>query len=207
MLISDLWRITTAWRLSTVLGCSKVRKLELLLAHPGTLCRIPLETLQAAMSSMLTCRFVSLTSTDSDETQVKQLQRQILQPEQTIIGGFSLGARIAALLSQEIRVAGLLCLSYPFHRHGDSLDPHGLRALQGVTTPTLIVQGTRDSHGNQQQVHGMSLPSSVSICWLEDGNHRWQPRARAAVHFEDHIVTAAKAVDGFVRDLLSSSHD
>lgn len=38
-----------------------------------------------------------------------------LRPERLVIGGKSLGGRIASLIADEARVAGLVCLGYPFH--------------------------------------------------------------------------------------------
>jgi hypothetical protein len=64
-----------------------------------------------------------------------------------VIGGKSLGGRVASVVADEARVAGLLCLGYPFHPPGR---PEKLRTehLAGLVTPSLIVQGSRDSLGN-----------------------------------------------------------
>src|SRR5947209_5742628 len=60
-----------------------------------------------------------------------------------LIGGKSMGGRIASLIADQANVAGLVCLGYPFHPVGkpDRLRVGHLRALR---TPTLILQGTRD---------------------------------------------------------------
>jgi predicted alpha/beta-hydrolase family hydrolase len=64
------------------------------------------------------------------------------------IGGKSMGGRVASLLVDELavsdRVRGCLCLGYPFHPPGKPLQ---LRTehLAALSTPTLILQGDRDS--------------------------------------------------------------
>src|SRR5436309_860369 len=60
-----------------------------------------------------------------------------------IIGGKSMGGRIASMIADEAGVAGLVCLGYPFHPTGK---PDRLRVahLKTLRTPTLILQGRRD---------------------------------------------------------------
>ena len=69
-----------------------------------------------------------------------------------IIGGKSMGGRVASMIADAEfaakRIAGLLCLGYPFHPLGR---PAQLRTkhLIDMKTPALIVQGTRDEMGNR----------------------------------------------------------
>jgi hypothetical protein len=72
-------------------------------------------------------------------------------PENLIIGGKSMGGRIASLIADGTGVRGLVCLGYPFHPSGK---PGNLRTEQLTTlkTPTLIVQGSRDPFGSQAEV-------------------------------------------------------
>ena len=71
--------------------------------------------------------------------------------KRTVIGGKSLGGRVASMVADEAGVAGLLCLGYPFHPPGR---PEKLRTahLASLRTPTLILQGARDSLGNRADV-------------------------------------------------------
>ena len=77
--------------------------------------------------------------------------------EPLFIGGKSLDGRIASLIADEARVAGLICLGYPFHPTGK---PDQLRVehLQTIKTPTLILQGKRDPFGSADEVPGYGLP-------------------------------------------------
>jgi uncharacterized protein len=63
--------------------------------------------------------------------------------EGPVIGGKSMGGRIASLVAEESGAAGLVCLAYPFHPvgHPDWLPVGHSRAIK---TLKLIVQGKRD---------------------------------------------------------------
>lgn len=125
-----------------------------------------------------------------------------------IVGGFSLGARIAAGLlggglrrpgmSEPPAPRGLLCFGYPFHPATGPKRGVGLEALSRVTLPTCIIQGTRDNHGSVADVRSYRLPASVEMVWLEDGNHRFLPRVRSGLTFEQHVHTAAAAAYAFM---------
>jgi len=116
-----------------------------------------------------------------------------------IIGGFSLGARIAAKLCPELAPLALLCLGYPFHQAKRPSAGHGLEALAAVEVPTCIIQGTRDPHGSEAEVRGYALPDAVELVWLRDGNHRFVPRARSGLRQAEHIQAAAAAALAFIR--------
>ncbi len=92
-----------------------------------------------------------------------------------IIGGKSMGGRIASMVADEAGVSGLICLGYPFHPPGR---PNKLRIshLYRLNTPTLILQGTRDPFGTPDEVRLYELSPDISIHWLEDGDHSFKPR-------------------------------
>lgn len=110
-----------------------------------------------------------------------------------IIGGKSMGGRIASMIADEHHAAGLLCLGYPFHPVGK---PTQLRTahLAELRTPTLIVQGTRDPFGTQGEVATYKLSKAIKILWLEDGDHDLRPRkAVSGFSMADHLTTMAEA--------------
>jgi predicted alpha/beta-hydrolase family hydrolase len=100
---------------------------------------------------------------------------EMLGSEGLVIGGKSLGGRIASLVADDAGVAGLVCLGYPFHPVGE---PHRLRVehLKTIQTPTLIVQGERDPFGSREEVTGYTLSPAAQITWVQDGDHSFKPR-------------------------------
>jgi predicted alpha/beta-hydrolase family hydrolase len=117
-----------------------------------------------------------------------------------VIGGKSMGGRVASMLADEVfaagRIAGLLCLGYPFHPPGQ---PDRLRTahLEGIARPALICQGTRDPFGTREEVAAYRLSSSIELLWLEDGDHDLKPRKSvsgfsAADHLDMMARTAAQ---------------
>jgi predicted alpha/beta-hydrolase family hydrolase len=98
-----------------------------------------------------------------------------LGPEGLAIGGKSMGGRMASLVADEAGVAALVCLGYPFHAAG-KLERPRVGHLRHLTTPTLIVQGTRDALGSRETVTGYELSPTIRLHWLEDGDHSFKPR-------------------------------
>jgi uncharacterized protein len=75
----------------------------------------------------------------------------------------------------EAGVAGLICLGYPFHPVG-KLDKLRVVHLRTIRTPTLIVQGERDSFGSRDEVAKYDLSPAVKVAWITDGDHSFKPR-------------------------------
>lgn len=124
-----------------------------------------------------------------------------LGPERLIIGGKSMGGRMASLIADEAGVRGLVCLSYPFHPPGK---PERLRTahLADLATPTLIVQGTRDPFGKPGEVAGYELSPHISLAWMEDGDHDLSPHKSSGRTRDQNWRDAADAVARFAQDLL-----
>ena len=118
--------------------------------------------------------------------------------EELVIGGKSLGGRIASMIADDIGARGLVCLGYPFHPSGK---PDVLRVahLRELRTPTLIVQGTRDALGTRDEVKGYDLSPRISLIWLEDGDHSFKPRVRSGRTERQNMDQAIEAVAGFVK--------
>jgi predicted alpha/beta-hydrolase family hydrolase len=118
-----------------------------------------------------------------------------------IIGGKSMGGRVASMIADDSGAAGLLCLGYPFH---PPEKPQQLRTahLAGLQTPTLIVQGTRDPFGTPDEVAGYKLANSIEILWLEDGDHDLKPRKKlSGFSAADHLKTMAERAAGWSQKL------
>ena len=117
-----------------------------------------------------------------------------------VIGGKSMGGRIASMLADDVGAHGLVCLGYPFHPPGR---PEKLRTahLAELETPTLIVQGTRDSFGKPDEVGGYALSPAIKVVWLEDGDHSFKPRKSSGRTLEQNTGEAIAAITAFVRGL------
>jgi predicted alpha/beta-hydrolase family hydrolase len=120
-----------------------------------------------------------------------------------IIGGKSMGGRIASMIADDLhaagRIMGLLCLGYPFHPIGN---PEQLRTahLAKMKTPALIAQGTRDPFGTREEVSTYALSKSIEILWLEDGDHDLKPRQRiSGFSVGDHLRTVGETAAAWAR--------
>lgn len=123
-----------------------------------------------------------------------------------VIGGKSMGGRVASMVADGLhadgRIAGLVCLGYPFH---PPEKPAQLRTahLMTLKTPTLICQGTRDPFGTKDEVPGYGLPERIRIFWLEDGDHDLKPRKSiSGFSAADHLATMAKTVKDWTETLF-----
>jgi predicted alpha/beta-hydrolase family hydrolase len=122
------------------------------------------------------------------------------EPVRTVIGGKSMGGRIASLIADERGAAGLVCLGYPFHPPGKP-EKTRIEHLRAITTPTLILQGTRDPFGKPEEVAGYELSQAVHIVWLEDGDHSFKPRKKSGRTLEENLDAAVGDMAGFVDGL------
>jgi predicted alpha/beta-hydrolase family hydrolase len=119
---------------------------------------------------------------------------------EVVIGGKSMGGRIASMIADETSVAGVVCLGYPLHPPGK---PERLRTahLETLKTRTLIVQGTRDPLGTAEEVASYALSPSIEVAWMEDGDHSFKPRKKSGRTHEQNLDAASEAVVDFIRRL------
>lgn len=127
-----------------------------------------------------------------------------------VIGGKSMGGRMSSMLlaenfqlpkNEQLPILGSACLGFPFHAPGK--DPKDrLDHMEALTAPLLIVQGTRDSMGTQEEVAGYfedgRISDSIVVNWLEDGNHDLKPRIKSGFSHLQHIESAIEQVANFV---------
>lgn len=113
------------------------------------------------------------------------------------IGGKSMGARVASMLLAQTEAQGAICLGYPFHPPGQ---PHKLRLepLRQAQKPVLIIQGQRDTFGDQRQVSGYDLGPAITLKFLADGDHSFKPRKASGLTQEQHLQQAAKWAADFM---------
>jgi len=119
-----------------------------------------------------------------------------------VIGGKSMGGRIASLVADDAGVRGLVCLGYPFHPPGK---PEKLRTehLAALATPTLILQGERDTFGRADEVPGYDLSASIAVGWLPDGDHSFKPRKASGYTEDGNLALTVDRITGFLESLAA----
>jgi len=131
---------------------------------------------------------------------VNAIRTQIGPKPKLLVGGKSMGGRIASMMSDEFfqagQIAGVVCLGYPFH---PPRRPESLRTahLEGLRCPALIVQGERDPFGTRQDVAGYALSPSIAVSWIGDGDHDFGPRGSSGFTRKGNHAEAADAIAGF----------
>jgi uncharacterized protein len=125
-------------------------------------------------------------------------------PGALVIGGKSMGGRIASMVADETGVGGLVCLGYPFHPPGK---PDKLRVahLEKLRTHALIVQGERDTFGTRDEVARYPLSREISVVFLPDGDHSFKPRASSGRSEKDNLSEAIAHVTAFLEKMSSAS--
>jgi len=125
---------------------------------------------------------------------------KIGSPSELVIGGKSMGGRIASMVADRLGVKGLVCLGYPFHPAGR---PTSLRVahLKDLKTPTLILQGTRDTLGAREEIAGYTLSTAIRVAYLEDGDHSFKPRKSSGRTYEQNMIEAVRETVQFCRAL------
>ncbi len=133
---------------------------------------------------------------------VRHLAASLKNGQRLVIGGKSMGGRVASLVAGALHgegpIAGLVCLGYPFHPPGK---PDKLRTshLETLACPALIVQGERDPFGTRGEVASYTLSPSIRVEWLPDGDHDLKPR-RPHTHAAN-LAAAADAITAFCNKL------
>lgn len=117
------------------------------------------------------------------------------------VGGKSMGGRVASLVADDLfadgKIGGLVCLGYPFHPPGM---PEKTRTahLEGLSCPTLVVQGERDPFGNRNEVATYKLSPAIELCWIGDGDHDLGPRGSSGFTRKGNLAAAASAATLFL---------
>lgn len=119
---------------------------------------------------------------------VQALQAGELRGLPFVLGGRSLGARVACRTADALGAAAVLCLAFPLRpprRKAGGEPPSRLPELDLVTVPTLVVQGERDPFG-------MPPPGSHRTVAVVPGDH--------SLRTDPDAVT--EAVRGWLREIV-----
>ena len=141
---------------------------------------------------------------DEYKAAVAAVAEKLGRATKLLIGGKSMGGRVASLVADELygekRIAGLVCLGYPFHPPGK---PEALRTghLEHLRCPALIVQGERDPFGSRSEVEALKLAPSIRFVWAGDGDHDLGPRGGSGFTRAGNLAAAADAIQAFAAHL------
>lgn len=138
------------------------------------------------------------------EDQVSLAREELGSQVPLLVGGKSMGGRMATLLAAgKFRDNdGVACYGYPFHPPG-KLDRWRTDHLDKVAVPLLVVQGTRDPFGKPDELKAQGqIPGLTRLCWLDGGNHDFQPLARQPEQQADLIAQAALLTRQFAEDAV-----
>ena len=130
----------------------------------------------------------------------RRVVEQLGDPYRLVIGGKSMGGRIASMVSDRAGVKGLVCLGYPFHPTGR---PNTLRVshLKDLSTPALFLQGERDALGNREEIGGYPLSSAIRLVFLPDGDHSFKPRKASGHTYQENMAQAVREITAFCAGL------
>ena len=111
-----------------------------------------------------------------------------------------MGGRFASMVAKDEKVAGIVCLGYPFHPLGN---PDKLRTkhLEDLNIPMLVCQGERDAFGHKVESANWQLSRSIQFSWLTDGDHSFKPRKKSGLSEVENRATACQSIVKFIADL------
>jgi predicted alpha/beta-hydrolase family hydrolase len=116
-------------------------------------------------------------------------------PKILIIGGKSMGGRVASHLGEQPIVSGMVFLGYPLHppKKTDQLrDAH----LYTVDKPMLFISGTRDTFATPELLERVTrtIGPHARLHWIADGDHSLMVRRSGKVSW----VEALKAISDWM---------
>jgi predicted alpha/beta-hydrolase family hydrolase len=104
-------------------------------------------------------------------------QQRKLKDNQLVIGGKSMGGRIASQVAAEDSdgIAGLVYLGYPLHPPG-RLDKMRDEHLPRIKAPMLFVQGARDAFGTEDEIRAIikNHRLKADLYVIESGDHSFK---------------------------------
>lgn len=118
------------------------------------------------------------------------------------LAGKSMGGRMAAEICDEMNAAGLFILGYPFHPPAKPDSWRG-EVLKQIKTPTLLLQGERDTFGSRAELADFPFSPAVSVHWLTDGDHGFKPRKASGVSEQENLQQAADRIRHVIDGVLA----
>jgi uncharacterized protein len=123
-----------------------------------------------------------------------------LRPQRLLIGGKSMGGRIATQIAAAgCEVDGIILLGYPLHPPGK---PERLRRahLPEIAAPMLFLQGTRDPLCNLEDLRQVlgDVRAPVEVHVVEGGDHSFKVPKRSGRTHDDVLDELADRCDAWL---------
>ena len=122
--------------------------------------------------------------------------------DKLVIGGKSMGGRMASHLSEVDKVAAMACLGFPFHPPGKPENYKG-EHLAELTKPCLILQGERDTFGKREEFADFDLSDSIRVEFIPDGDHSFKPRKSSGYTEQQNIAVTVEKLSAFIKEVLN----
>ena len=122
--------------------------------------------------------------------------------DKLVIGGKSMGGRMASHLSEVDKVAAMACLGFPFHPPGKPEKYKG-EHLAELTKPCLILQGERDTFGKRDEFADFDLSDSIRVEFIPDGDHSFKPRKSSGYTEQQNIALTVEKLSAFIKEVLN----
>ena len=122
--------------------------------------------------------------------------------DKLVIGGKSMGGRMASHLSELDKVAAMACLGFPFHPPGKPEKYKG-EHLAELAKPCLILQGERDTFGKREEFADFDLSDSIRVEFIPDGDHSFKPRKSSGYTEQQNIALAVEKLSAFIKEVLN----
>src|SRR5262249_10873305 len=119
------------------------------------------------------------------------------KPKRVVIGGKSMGGRVASYIAGDIsQVAGLGFLGYPLHPPGkpSQLRNHHLHALH---RPLLFISGRGATRTQQELLQRVvdRIGNRATLVWIDRGDHSLKVRRND----QTSLITAVNSIDQWIR--------
>ncbi|MEG3221439.1 alpha/beta fold hydrolase [Vibrio gigantis] len=122
--------------------------------------------------------------------------------DKLVIGGKSMGGRMASHLSEVDKVAAMACLGFPFHPPG-KLEKYKGEHLAELAKPCLILQGERDTFGKREEFADFELSDSIRVEFIPDGDHSFKPRKSSGYTEQQNIALTVEKLSAFIKEVLN----
>jgi predicted alpha/beta-hydrolase family hydrolase len=127
------------------------------------------------------------------------------KPRRLIIGGKSMGGRVASYIAGDIpEVSGLLFLGYPLHppsKPDHMRDAH----LYDLAKPMLFISGTKDTFAERPLLERVvaRIGDRATLVWIEGGDHSLKISKKGT----DSLRLAADSIERWIQALNNSNAD